>query len=100
MHDMLTMRAHLDRCDDDNAPLIVALGSHRLGRIPSAEIVDSVSRLATVRCLAGAGDVWVYATPILHASERTRGPARRRVLQVDFCLRELPAGLEWLGIGG
>jgi hypothetical protein len=100
MHDMLTMRAHLDRCGDDNAPLIIALGSHHLGRIPSAEIVDSASGLATVRCLAGTGDVWVYATPILHASERTRGPARRRVLQVDFCAQALPEGLEWLGIGG
>jgi ectoine hydroxylase-related dioxygenase (phytanoyl-CoA dioxygenase family) len=98
MRDMVTMRAHLDECGEDNAPLIVAAGSHRLGRIPSAEISDSVSRLRIARCLAETGDVWVYATPIIHASERTRSPARRRVLQVDFCARELPKGLEWLGI--
>lgn len=100
MRDMVTMRAHLDDCGDDNAPLLVALGSHRIGRVPTADISDSVSGLATARCLAGAGDVWAYVTPIIHASERTRSPARRRVLQVDFSAGELAGGLEWLGIEG
>ncbi|HKP26634.1 MAG TPA: phytanoyl-CoA dioxygenase family protein [Dongiaceae bacterium] len=100
MRDMVTMRAHLDDCTDDNAPLMIALGSHDLGRVPTAEIANAFSGLATVRCLADAGDVWVYATPIIHASDRTRSAARRRVLQVDFCARQLPLGLEWLGVGG
>jgi hypothetical protein len=98
MRDMVTVRAHLDDCGEDNAPLMIAVGSHRLGRTPGTEITDAVARLPIARCIAEAGDVWVYATPIIHASERTRSAARRRVLQVDFSARALPAGLEWLGI--
>jgi hypothetical protein len=100
MRDMVTMRAHLDDCGDDNAPLLVALASHRIGRVPTADIPRAVAGLATARCLARAGDVWIYATPIIHASERTRSPAGRRVLQVDFSAGELAGGLEWLGIEG
>jgi hypothetical protein len=98
MQDMVTLRAHLDDCDTDNAPLLVALGSHRLGRVPTREIQDTVACLDTTSCLAQAGDIWAYATTIIHASGRTRRPQRRRVLQVDFSASELADGLEWLGI--
>ena len=49
-------------------------------------------------CVAEAGDVWLYATPILHASEASHRPGHRRVLQVDYAAEELPGGLEWLGV--
>ena len=97
---MITMRAHLDDCDTDNAPLLIAPGSHRLGRVPVAEIDAAAERLGTACCLALAGDIWVYATAIIHASERAHRPRRRRVLQVDFSANALPGGLEWLGIAG
>jgi hypothetical protein len=100
LRDMITLRAHLDDCDADNAPLLVAPGSHRLGRLPIAAIDDAAARLGSVCCLARLGDIWVYATPILHASDRAKQPRRRRVLQVDFSAGPLAAGLEWLGIEG
>jgi hypothetical protein len=97
---MITMRAHLDDCDTDNAPLLIAPGSHRLGRVPVAEIDAAAERLGAACCLARAGDAWVYATAIIHASERAHRPRRRRVLQVDFSASALPGGLAWLGIEG
>jgi len=97
---MVTLRAHLDVCDADNAPLRVVRGSHRLGHIPSDKTVRWAADLPVDVCLAEAGDVWAYATPILHASDRARLPRRRRVLQVDFSAQDLPGGLEWLGTGG
>ncbi|WP_448662772.1 phytanoyl-CoA dioxygenase family protein [Sphingomonas sp. CJ20] len=96
---MVTMRIHLDAVPADNAPLLIAPGSHRLGRVPEAEIAGAVERCGTAMCLADAGDVWLYATPILHASAAASGHAHRRVLQVDFSAGTLPHGLEWLGIG-
>lgn len=96
--DMLTMRVHLDPVPETNAPLLIAPGSHRLGRIAEAEIEDIVARCGVVPCLADAGDVWLYATPIVHASNRATIPARRRVLQVDFAATELPGALRWLGV--
>jgi hypothetical protein len=48
--------------------------------------------------VAQAGDVWLYATAILHASDRADNPRRRRVLHVDFAGCDLPGGLEWSGL--
>ncbi|WP_367280013.1 hypothetical protein [Sphingomonas sp. LHG3406-1] len=57
-----------------------------------------VGQCGTLACLAEAGDLWLYATPILHASEVASTPTRRRVLQVDFAAEDLPGGLCWLGV--
>jgi len=95
---MMTIRIHLDPVPRANAPLLVAPGSHRLGRVAEGEIAAAVERLGVVACLAAAGDVWAYATPILHASDASAEPRRRRVLQVDYAAEQLPGGLEWLGI--
>jgi ectoine hydroxylase-related dioxygenase (phytanoyl-CoA dioxygenase family) len=95
---MATLRVHLDDVGADNAPLLVAPGSHRLGIVTADRIAASVETCGVSDCLAEAGDVWLYATPILHASEAARRPTHRRVLHVDFAAFDLPGGLEWLGV--
>lgn len=95
---MLTLRVHLDDVPTTNAPLLIAPGSHKAGRVPADQVANMAERFGTVACLALAGDVWAYSTPILHASEAASRPAQRRVLQVDFSADELPGGLEWLGV--
>jgi phytanoyl-CoA dioxygenase PhyH len=96
--EMVTLRVHLDRVGPDNAPLLIAPGSHRRGRVAEADIRDVVEQCGIFVCLAERGDVWLYATPILHASDAAASPTRRRVLQIDYSARDLPAGLDWLGI--
>lgn len=96
--DMVTLRVHLDGVDSDNAPLLIARGSHRYGRVPEAEIERVVDRSDIVACFAEPGDVWLYATPILHASDTSRSPRGRRVLQLDYARSSLPDGLEWAGV--
>ena len=95
---MVTVRVHLDDCGLDNAPLLIAPGSHWLGKVPASEAPNEAERIGAEACLAEAGDVWLYATPILHASERAAIPAQRRVVQVDYATIGLPGGLEWLGL--
>lgn len=95
---MRTIRIHLDPVPADNAPLLVAPGSHLLGRIPEPEIEAAAARCGTAACLANRGDIWIYATAILHASAASARPARRRVLQIDYSADTLPAPLGWLGI--
>ena len=95
---MVTLRAHLDPCGANNAPLTVIAGSHRLGRLKKPEIRKLVARSKILTCEADAGDVWAYATAIVHASKAAREPIHRRVLQVDFAAQELPDGLQWLGV--
>jgi hypothetical protein len=95
---MLTLRVHLDDVTATNAPLLIAPRSHKFGRVSELETDRVVRACGTAACIAAAGDVWVYATPILHASEAASAPARRRVLQIDFSADDLPGGLEWLGV--
>jgi ectoine hydroxylase-related dioxygenase (phytanoyl-CoA dioxygenase family) len=95
---MVTVRVHLDDVPATNAPLLIAPGSHRLGRVPVAEIEAAVRLCGIQACLATAGDIWLYATPILHASEAAAQPLRRRVLQVDYSVDPLPGGLRWSGV--
>jgi hypothetical protein len=95
---MVTLRVHLDPVPEANAPLLVAPGSHRLGRIAERDIAEIVRQCGGFMCLADAGDAWIYSTPILHASEASRNPGHRRVLQVDYAGGDLPGGLKWLGI--
>lgn len=95
---MVTLRVHLDVVGSANALLLVAPGSHRFGRVCEEDIPDVVEQCRVVACLANAGDIWLYATPILHASEAAAEPCRRRVLQLDYAAAELPGGLRWLGV--
>lgn len=95
---MVTLRVHLDPVGPDNAPLLVAPGSHRFGRVAEDDIDAVVAECGIAECLADDGDVWLYATPILHASDAAVHPRRRRVLQVDYAPETLPGGLAWLGI--
>lgn len=95
---MVTVRVHLDDVSRTNAPLLIAPGSHRDGAFRIDAVGDVVRRRGIWVCLADAGDVWLYATPILHASRAAVAPRRRRVLQCDFAAEDLPGGLAWLGI--
>ena len=95
---MVTLRVHLDPTPATNAPLLIAPGSHRFGGIAETDVPAVVERCGTAVCLAEAGDVWAYATPILHASERSLDAGHRRVLQVDYATTDLPGRLEWLGV--
>ena len=96
---MVTVRFHLDPVDADNAPLLVAPGSHRLGLIPEASIEAVVADRGQAMCLAEAGSVWLYRTLILHGSARSRPGRHRRVLQIDLSAEDLPGGLRWASNG-
>lgn len=98
LEQMVTLRLHIDACDDDNAPLLIALGSHQLGQVASDAVEAAIGQRPVHACHADAGDVWAYSTPILHASARSVSDRRRRVLQIDYAADALPNGLEWLGV--
>jgi ectoine hydroxylase-related dioxygenase (phytanoyl-CoA dioxygenase family) len=92
---MVTLRVHLDPVEERNAPLLIAPGSHLFGRVEEKRIPELVRKCGTSSCLAESGDVWLYATLILHASERSKQPQRRRVLQLDYSASDLPGELQW-----
>ncbi len=95
---MVTLRVHLDDVPLDNAPLLIAPGSHLFGLVPDRSVEAVAEQASPVACTAQAGDIWAYSTLILHASKRSETPQRRRVLQVDYAACELPPPLKWGGI--
>lgn len=73
-------------------------GFTQAGQSSDAEIPEVVRQCGIITCLAAAGDIWFYATSILHASVAASQPLHRRVLQIDYAVGQLPGGLEWLGV--
>ena len=92
---MLTVRIHLDDCGDDNGPLRVVPGSHRMGRLTP----DAAERIrmehGEVACTTSAGGAVLMRPLLLHASSSARSPAHRRVIHLEFTAEELPGELEW-----
>lgn len=92
---MLTMRIHLDDCDETNGALRVLPGSHRLGRLSSARIQELRAQQSEVVCRALAGDALLMRPLLLHASGKSRSERQRRVLHMEYAGFGLPGGLEW-----
>lgn len=98
LEDMLTMRIHLDDVTADNAPLLIAKGTHKLGKVRQVDTLKTVKEYEEHICTALAGDIWIYSTPILHASKKSKIQKRRRVIQIDFSKKLLNGKLEFLGV--
>jgi ectoine hydroxylase-related dioxygenase (phytanoyl-CoA dioxygenase family) len=92
---MLAVRVHLDDCGPENGPVRVLPGSHRAGRLSSAQVDAWRARRAPVDCLARRGAILAFRPLLLHASSPARVPAHRRVLHFEFAADALPEPLDW-----
>ena len=93
--ELVAVRLHLDPCGPEDGPLRVIPGSHRLGRLDPEAVPDARRSAAEVACLAGRGDALAMRPLLLHASSRSEGAGRRRVLHFLFGPAQLPFGLRW-----
>lgn len=95
LEQMLTIRLHLDDCDEENGALRVIPGSHRLGRL-SAEAIERLrNEEAVVVCCVNAGDALLMRPLLLHSSARSQSESHRRVFHIEYAAFDLPNGLEW-----
>jgi ectoine hydroxylase-related dioxygenase (phytanoyl-CoA dioxygenase family) len=90
---IVALRVHLDASTSANGPLRVIPGSHRLG-VLSDEAVYALARERTpVEMLAGRGAVLAMSPLLVHASSKSRSPAPRRVLHLEYAASlVLPGG--------
>jgi hypothetical protein len=91
LRDILVARIHLDDMTDDNGPLRVLPGSHRLETTAADE-----AAAVTLRCRAG--DVLFMRPLLLHSSGLCAASHRghRRVVHLEFAPGSvLPDGYEW-----
>ena len=92
---MIALRLHLDDCDASNGALRVIPGSHKSGRLNPDQIAAARASSAEVVCEASAGDVLLMRPLLLHASSKSVSDRRRRILHIEYCCGELPAGMTW-----
>lgn len=89
----LTLRIHLDDTDSSNGALKVIPGSHNKGLYrPGSGDLD---REKEVVCAVKKGGVMLMRPLLLHASARSTGAKRRRVMHIECSAAALPAGLNW-----
>lgn len=91
---MVTVRLHLDDCDESNGALEVIPGSHAHGVLSEAETHVWRQR-AKVACRVRRGGIVLMRPLLLHASASATKPLHRRVLHLEFAAEPLPNGLRW-----
>ncbi|MBS1802711.1 MAG: phytanoyl-CoA dioxygenase family protein [Acidobacteria bacterium] len=96
LENMISIRLHLDACDESNGALQVIPGSHRSGRIPETDIPAAIAESKPQTCAVNRGGALLMRPLLLHASSASQSPAHRRVIHLDFAGRQLPAPLKWL----
>jgi ectoine hydroxylase-related dioxygenase (phytanoyl-CoA dioxygenase family) len=92
---MLTIRLHLDDCDEANGPLKVLPGSHAAGVLSPHALDGWRRRIAPVACVVPAGGAMLMRPLLVHASSSANSPSHRRVIHLEFAAVELPGGLQW-----
>lgn len=83
---MVTLRIHVDACDEDNGPLEAVPGSHTQGRLERDAVASAVERGRPMLCLAVRGDILAMRPLIVHRSQKAKRPAQRRVLHLDYAV--------------
>ena len=92
---MLSVRLHLDACNETNGALRVQPGTHRHGRIPQADIMNFVDDRSTKSCNVPIGGLVLMRPLILHSSRKMTNPTQRRVVHLEFATKDLPTPLAW-----
>lgn len=95
LESLVALRVHLDPCGPDDGALRFVPGSHRRGVVDAALAVHERGRLGEEMCTAAAGDLIAMKPLVLHASSKSRGYSRRRVLHFLFGPPALPDGAQW-----
>ncbi|HEY8880785.1 MAG TPA: phytanoyl-CoA dioxygenase family protein [Roseateles sp.] len=95
LESMVALRVHLDPCGVEDGALRFVPGSHCLGVIDAAAAVRERDRVGEQIGTASPGDVIAMKPLVLHASSKSRGFSRRRVLHFLFGPSQLPDGAAW-----
>jgi hypothetical protein len=95
LEQLVAVRLHLDRCGASDGPLRVVQGSHTQGVLAPDAATETRDALGECVCEAEAGTALVMRPLLLHASSKSQGTGRRRVLHFLYGPRSLPRGLRW-----
>ncbi len=95
LEQMLTIRLHLDDCQEENGALRVIPGSHRSGRLSADAIQHLRDKEPATVCTVQAGGALLMRPLLLHSSGRSSTQGHRRVIHIEYAGFDLPGGLQW-----
>ena len=97
LQQLVAVRIHLDACRTSDGPLRVIPGSHLRGKISLQEATHRRQHEREIECVIERGGAMVLSPLLLHASSKSTGMSKRRVLHFLFGPLDLPCGLQWHG---
>ncbi len=80
----IALRVHLDPCGLDDGALRVLPGTHTSGRLSVQKIAQLQQEISAEYCYAEIGEILMLRPALLHASSKSKGESRRRVLHYVF----------------
>ncbi len=92
---MVTLRIHLDDCDESNGALQVVPGSHQRGVLDAKDLQACRGSDDIRLCCVPIGGAMLMRPLIAHASSPGTSPSRRRVIQLEWAATPLPQPLQW-----
>lgn len=95
LEQLVAVRLHLDPCGACDGALRVVPGSHTRGVLAPDAAIATRDALGERVCEAEAGAALVMRPLLLHASSKSQGTGRRRVLHFLYGPRSLPHSLRW-----
>jgi ectoine hydroxylase-related dioxygenase (phytanoyl-CoA dioxygenase family) len=99
LENMLSIRIHLDDCDESNGALKVLPGTHKLGRLTAKQISEQQLEVPAVSCTGPSGSAVLMRPLLLHSSSAASNASHRRVLHIDYASSQLHGDLEWRTAG-
>jgi ectoine hydroxylase-related dioxygenase (phytanoyl-CoA dioxygenase family) len=92
LESIYTIRIHLDDCTAQNGALYVIAGSHKKGiNLQEAKTIKENESICEVK----KGSVMLMRPLLLHASHKSTTLAKRRVLHLECCNKDLPESIHW-----
>lgn len=81
---VIALRMHLDDSHAENGPLRVLAGTHRLGVLGDAQVIELARNMPVSHCCVAAGGVIAMRPLIVHASSKSQSGMPRRVLHIEY----------------
>lgn len=95
LENILTLRLHLDACDESNGALRVLGNTHQLGKLSAPNIARQRKIGQEIVCEVPRGGALLMRPLLLHASSPAHTPTHRRVIHLEWAAHDLPEGLNW-----
>jgi ectoine hydroxylase-related dioxygenase (phytanoyl-CoA dioxygenase family) len=81
---VVALRVHLDASTEQNGPLRVVPGTHKLGVLADEAVYRLATESCAVDCVAEQGAVLAMRPLLIHSSSKSQIEAPRRVLHIEY----------------